>query len=337
MTNRLELNWKLDGFVDEQRYYCSEAPIDPLALPTPKAVLDGDVRTYTDMAITAGLTYYVCVSSVKNGVEKLSEQVVLTASQWSPAQIAITPKIFLDDTSMTEGAWNSKTDSNYNFGAVSGVSAPSINNGVLNNLPILRFSGSHGFGSVASLTGQFAKGKKHAYFFIVTKLNNNSNSYKRIFCVPGTSLNNAYSKLSLFNGNVSGLQYWSQVSDNANTERSQNFFTSTDFEMLLLYVNHELGNIEFYRNGLSISQTSVPTELTLPNVSTTNPISLGYYLNQNGSKEQFTHADIACVVANDESITQQEIDKIFGWAAHRYGLTANLPSGHPYKNNPPVV
>jgi len=117
MTNRLELNWKLDGFVDEQRYYCSETPIDPLALPTPKAVLDGDVRTYTDMAITAGLTYYVCVSSVKNGVEKLSEQVVLTASQWSPAQIAITPKIYLDDTSMTEGGWNSKTNTAYNFTA----------------------------------------------------------------------------------------------------------------------------------------------------------------------------------------------------------------------------
>ena len=37
MTNRLELNWELDGVVDEQRYYCSETPIDPLNLPVPKA------------------------------------------------------------------------------------------------------------------------------------------------------------------------------------------------------------------------------------------------------------------------------------------------------------
>ncbi|MBI1453695.1 hypothetical protein IL972_17540, partial [Acinetobacter sp. FL51] len=48
LTNRLELNWKLDGFVDEQRYYCSETPIDPENLPVPKAVLAGDVRTYVD-------------------------------------------------------------------------------------------------------------------------------------------------------------------------------------------------------------------------------------------------------------------------------------------------
>lgn len=73
MTNRLELNWSLDGFVDEQRYYCSEAPIDPANLPTPKAVLAADVREYIDTEIETGKNYYVCVSSVKNNVEKLSD------------------------------------------------------------------------------------------------------------------------------------------------------------------------------------------------------------------------------------------------------------------------
>lgn len=77
MTNRLELNWKLDGFVDEQRYYCSETPIDPENLPAPKAVFSGDARTYVDTAIEVGKTYYVAVGSVKNGVEKLSDIKVL--------------------------------------------------------------------------------------------------------------------------------------------------------------------------------------------------------------------------------------------------------------------
>lgn len=72
MTNRLELNWKLDGFVDEQRYYCSETPIDTANLPVPKAVLANDVRSYVDAAVEVGKTYYVALGSVKNGVEKLS-------------------------------------------------------------------------------------------------------------------------------------------------------------------------------------------------------------------------------------------------------------------------
>jgi hypothetical protein len=79
MTNRLELNWKLDGFVDEQRYYCSETPIDPENLPLPKVTLDGGARSYVDTDIELGKTYYVRVGSVKNGLEKLSDEVVIVA------------------------------------------------------------------------------------------------------------------------------------------------------------------------------------------------------------------------------------------------------------------
>ncbi|WP_347464255.1 LamG-like jellyroll fold domain-containing protein [Acinetobacter thermotolerans] len=79
MTNRLELNWKLDGFVDEQRYYCSETPIDLENLPVPKAIIAGDARTYTDTAIEVGKTYYVAVGSVNGGIEKVSQELEIYA------------------------------------------------------------------------------------------------------------------------------------------------------------------------------------------------------------------------------------------------------------------
>lgn len=79
MTNRLELNWKLDGFVDEQRYYCSETPIDPENPPAPKVILAGDIRTYTDTDIVSGKTYYVRVGSVKGSIEKVSQEVEIFA------------------------------------------------------------------------------------------------------------------------------------------------------------------------------------------------------------------------------------------------------------------
>lgn len=83
MTNRLELSWKLDGFVDEQRYYCSETPIDVNNLPTPKVVLAGDIRTYIDTDIVVGQSYYVRVGSVKNGIEKISDEKTIVASQFA--------------------------------------------------------------------------------------------------------------------------------------------------------------------------------------------------------------------------------------------------------------
>lgn len=80
MTNRLELNWKLDGFVDEQRYYCSETPIDVTALPPPKAVLSSETRSYTDLDVESNKTYYIRLSSVKNSIEKLSNEVTVKTS-----------------------------------------------------------------------------------------------------------------------------------------------------------------------------------------------------------------------------------------------------------------
>ena len=80
MTNRLELNWKLDGFVDEQHYYCAETSIDPLNLPVPKTILAGDIRTYIDTAIEVEKTYYVAIGSVRGGIEKLSDIAIVTTA-----------------------------------------------------------------------------------------------------------------------------------------------------------------------------------------------------------------------------------------------------------------
>ncbi len=77
MTNRLELNWKLDGFVDEQRYYRSDTPIDVNALPVPTEVLTGDSRSHSDTDIVYGKTYRVRIGSVKNNTEKISNEVVV--------------------------------------------------------------------------------------------------------------------------------------------------------------------------------------------------------------------------------------------------------------------
>ena len=90
MTNRLELNWKLDGFVAEQRYYCSETPFTAETKPSAKAVLANDARTYVDTAVDSSKTYYVAVGSVKNGVEKISEVKEINSHSYRYYRIYIT-------------------------------------------------------------------------------------------------------------------------------------------------------------------------------------------------------------------------------------------------------
>lgn len=96
MTNRLELNWKLDGFVDEQRYYCSETSIDPENLPVPKAVLGSAARAYIDTNIIADHKYYVRMSAVKGGIEKISTEAVLYANHEPPVDKVVTLLNFED-------------------------------------------------------------------------------------------------------------------------------------------------------------------------------------------------------------------------------------------------
>lgn len=84
MTDRLEVNWDLDGYVNEQRYYCSLTTMDTNSMPAPKAILAGDVRTYTDTEIEAEKKYYVRVGSVKSGIEKISSEFEISTVRNDP-------------------------------------------------------------------------------------------------------------------------------------------------------------------------------------------------------------------------------------------------------------
>lgn len=117
MTNRLELNWKLDGLVDEQRYYCSETPIDLENLPVPKAIIAGDARTYTDTAIEVGKKYYVAVGSVKGDIEKVSQELEIFAANDEYWDNVVALLHFDDDlTDETGRTWQKIGDSSFGSG-----------------------------------------------------------------------------------------------------------------------------------------------------------------------------------------------------------------------------
>lgn len=123
MTNRLELSWDVDGFIDEQHYYCSTSPMDAESLPAPKVILANDVRSYIDTDIIEGQLYYVRVGSVKNGIVKVSNEIALLADKdqyWSN----VTALLHFDENLTDEkgntwtisGSGLSYTASSVNFG-----------------------------------------------------------------------------------------------------------------------------------------------------------------------------------------------------------------------------
>lgn len=51
----------------------------------------------------------------------------------------------------------------------------------------------------------------------------------------------------------------------------------------------------------------------------------------------FLNGSIAELLITNTAVTQTDEDKIFGYFAHKWGLTASLGSSHPYKSSPPFA
>jgi hypothetical protein len=102
-------------------------------------------------------------------------------------------------------------------------------------------------------------------------------------------------------------------------------------------------SLKHFRNGAKLVPTSV-TEGTLVNdevvpsatpVSNTDALYIGRRLNTEGTSGIVT-AQIAEILVLNATITTNTRQKLEGYLAHKWGLTANLPSDHPYKTVGPT-
>jgi 6-phosphogluconolactonase (cycloisomerase 2 family) len=72
---------------------------------------------------------------------------------------------------------------------------------------------------------------------------------------------------------------------------------------------------------------------TAGNTSDTNPLSVNVF----GPPLAAAGAEIAEAIAIEGTLSSDDRQKLEGYLAHKWGLTANLPVDHPYKTTPPTV
>lgn len=336
MTNRLELNWKLDGFVDEQRYYCSETPIDPENLPLPKAVLAGEARSHTDTNIEIGKTYYIRVGSVRNGVEKISEEKSATVGiQWTPSALT-TAMYFSADSVIKDGSnrISQLTDlSGNNRHATQSVDVykpvlSTFNDGSL----AMQFDGTDDL--LWQSNTSYLDGVSGAWIFSVNDLAAKSGyNYIAISFYTGTGSTKIgqdinESKYHLGSRRTRGESY-AGLDDSATRSNTQNIvFTQVDYANAdgFLYVN----------GTQTASNTSHGTSGNADSIALIGTTIGAYAGNEAGSSyEGGINGKLGCVVIGAGVLSSSDREKLEGWAAHKYGLQSNLPVDHPYKNTPP--
>ena len=352
MTNRLELNWKLDGFVDEQRYYCSETPIDPLSLPNPKIVLPGDVRSYIDYSGDLGKKYYIRIGAFKDTIEKISEEVeAVFGNIWNPSDLLNKPKLWIDCENVTvDGSdrISQVTDlsyNGYNFTQSTNSQKPiHVFESSLNRKVIL-FDGNDD--NLVNINAQaIARNISKFWAFVVykKKSTDNTGQFRNILQFNRGDSSGANSRIGVYAGFSTaanaGAIYVRPTDGVTSATAKTGAVKSQIWTSLFGQWDGDAAQMSLSQDGVfnssSASGIATTTSNTAPSVT---PATIGCgAAGTSVSKDGFADVYLACLVVGSGSIpTMEERQKLEGWAAHKYHLTENLPSGHPYKNLVPTL
>ncbi|WEI20151.1 hypothetical protein PY247_10745 [Acinetobacter proteolyticus] len=338
MAIEIDFSYAIDGFYDYVNYYRSETPMDAGTMPAPTAT-GITATTYTDTTATKGKYYYVRFSSVRSGVEKISDEMkILAGTLWLPSNLATPAKMWLD-------ASNSIVDGSNRISQLTDLSGNGFHTTQSNNTnkPVLTsgnavFNGTNRYMDGAAI--DLFKNIGQGYIFAVaSKSSIDGSAIERP--IIGWSNNAASYRLGLLMGNnthANKILFGGRRLDGDAYDGVESSFTITTNRMYIMcgVVNYNSREIKLYIDGqLNVSKTNAFTG----SGNTANTSSSRSRIGSNFVATPTTYGDVSLKTAlsDNQLISDSERQKMEGWAAHKYGLLSNLPSDHPYKSNPPVI
>ncbi|MGC3819316.1 hypothetical protein [Acinetobacter sp. G11] len=99
MSVEIDFSYAIDGFYHSVNYYRSEIPMNVGAMPAPTAVGITGI-TYTDLTAAAEKTYYVRFGVVRNGIEKISNEIVVSTANKYLININVVGGVIQDSGSL---------------------------------------------------------------------------------------------------------------------------------------------------------------------------------------------------------------------------------------------
>lgn len=262
---------------------------------------------------------------------------------WAPENLATPAQVLLDDTSdVSELAgvisqWADRSGNEFHFSQGVSTKRPALLGAELNGRRVLRFDGVNDSLEVTSSAARavFSNVGYGWKFAVYRRRSSGTNTCPLLQARTGSGSGRFASychPAGSGQSNSAALLLRRRDSDSSSVQRSS-IAIGTNWTMTLSVAEWAVGRSKIYTNGGSAETATLPssgvTDLTLSDTA--------IYLGSEGVTT-FADIDVAAVFLGSGSLpTEAEIDKLFGWAAHRYGLQALLPAGHPYKETAPVL
>jgi len=244
---------------------------------------------------------------------------------WTPANI--TTALWLDAadaSTITESGgvvsqWNDKSGNGRNFAQFTSTAQPALTASGLNSKAIIGFDGND------SLTANFSLSVTSESIFAVLKYASTSSGFARIFSQSdgGEDFSTTGHYIPLIrDGNAARLASFA-----AGGSRSQIFLDYNTWGIAgSIHTGSQITNHLNATAGSAFSHTLNKT-FTRFALGTQLASNLGGFLN----------GSIAEVILLPAAATETQRQKLEGYLAHKWGLTADLPNDHPYKTAAPTV
>lgn len=266
---------------------------------------------------------------------------------WTPLNMAVVPQIYLDaqDSAVTDvsGACSAISNlgalgANGNFSQATAANRPTIVGAALNGKRVLSFDGVTDFLGCDSVSMRdLFRAKTGAWSFAVYKKRTADASPTSRVIANFTSATGATRFAHWCGSATAGKANTPHVTYNAASFKTVEGGVASSASYALSWVAVDLvtGVVDIYHNG-SVSTSVAESTGAFPDTSASASFQSGV-IGARGDLVWLPDMDLAAIVVGNVNPSAGERQRLEGWAAHKYGLTASLPGGHPYKATPPTV
>lgn len=270
---------------------------------------------------------------------------------WTPSNLSITPKLWLNDTSSVTDAgagacsqWDDISGNAGHYVQNTATNRPLIQSSAINGLRAIRGDGNDNYmiGESTAARQLFVSQRFGYVFMLWQRTVSTGGGSSKVLANYGTGVgNNSRVQIlcdSAANANKVTLNVRRDTTDTLAQLVSTSSVNSGP-HMMLAYINWGTREGRLYIDGSLEAQNLALTAAAgvTGGITPTNPTimaSLAATAFLDGDiGEYFTSSTDAV----STTISDTEIDKIFGYAAHKWGLESLLPALHPYKTTAPTV
>ena len=257
-------------------------------------------------------------------------------TQWTPANISTALWLDANDASTittVSGAvsqWNDKSGNGRNATQATAGSRPAYSSTGFNSRPGITFDGTDDWMTVG---GSSISGSGYHYAMVIRP---NANAISSVNGDAVFWLRNSYDFNGflhiLFRSNIAS-KFRSFISSDGNVgSLNIQYLTSnaTATEQIVTFGGMQTnlwlnGTLQANASSSTVANNTITYSSLLAEIGR-------YYDTTNVFNGAFSVAEFILITSSANA----EIVKLEGYLAHKWGLTANLPAGHPYKVNPPA-